>query len=174
MSDNSQRFAGTRSAHRAEIAEDYCEAIAGLMRNHGEARVRDLASMMGVSHVTVSRTLARLRRDGLVAGRQTRNISLSDDGRRLAEASEARHAVVRNFLISLGVPTPQAETDAEGIEHHVSAETLAAMLWFSQGQRDPAQLAPQEPEASSRIDSAARSKRRTPNSSPRSSPRSTK
>lgn len=174
MSDNSQRFAGTRSAHRAELAEDYCEAIAGLMRNHGEARVRDLANMMGVSHVTVSRTLARLRRDGLVAGRQTRNISLSDDGRRLAEASEARHAVVRNFLISLGVPTPQAETDAEGIEHHVSAETLAAMLRFSQGQRDPVISDLQVPDAPSRTESAARSKRRVPGNPPRVSSRNTK
>jgi DtxR family manganese transport transcriptional regulator len=38
-----------------------------------------------------------------------------------------RHETVLKFLLSLGVSPETAEIDAEGIEHHVSAETLQAM-----------------------------------------------
>ncbi|MGB2159694.1 MAG: iron dependent repressor, metal binding and dimerization domain protein, partial [Candidatus Puniceispirillaceae bacterium] len=43
----------------------------------------------------------------------------------LAEASRARHRIVRDFLVTIGVPVAIAEEDAEGVEHHVSKETLA-------------------------------------------------
>ena len=42
----------------------------------------------------------------------------------LAEASRQRHKIVRDFLVSIGVPEAIAEEDAEGVEHHVSPETL--------------------------------------------------
>lgn len=103
------------------------EAIAGLIASAGEARVVDLAACLGVSHVTVVRTVARLQREGLVTSRPYRSIFLTDAGRALAEASRTRHEVVVRFLRSLGVPASVAERDAEGIEHHVSRETLAAM-----------------------------------------------
>jgi DtxR family manganese transport transcriptional regulator len=45
----------------------------------------------------------------------------------MAEASRERHAVVLQFLRTLGVSEDTALSDAEGIEHHVSEETLAAM-----------------------------------------------
>lgn len=129
--DPATRFDGIRSAHRAERAEDYCEAIAELTRTVGEARVRDLAQFMGISHVSVSRTLGRLTKAGLVAQRQSRPVVLTDAGRALAAAAEARHASVLRFLVALGVSQEQAECDAEGIEHHVSAETIQAMLRFT-------------------------------------------
>ncbi len=125
---STSRFDGIRSAHRLERAEDYCEAVAELSRRTGEARVRDLAALMGVSHVTVSRMITRLTSMGLVAQRQGRPVVLTDAGRRLAADSEGRHAVVLNFLLALGISRDNAEVDAEGIEHHVCAETIAAML----------------------------------------------
>ena len=103
------------------------EAIAELIAERGEARVRDLAEMMGVSHVTVSRTVARLVASGLAETEPYRPIELTDAGRRLAAECEHRHEVVLEFLLKLGVPRSQAELDAEGIEHHVSAETIDAM-----------------------------------------------
>ena len=116
----------TRREHASEVAEDYVEAIADLTHEQGEARVVDLARRLGVTHVTVNRTLARLQRDGFVTAKPYRAIFLTDDGRRLAASCRQRHAAVVAFLRSLGVPERTAELDAEGIEHHVSPETLAA------------------------------------------------
>jgi len=116
----------TRREHSTETAEDYVEAIAALITAHGEARAVDLARWLGVSHVTVIRTIARLQRDGYVSTRPYRSIFLTRKGARLAEESRQRHEVVQNFLISLGVPESIARNDAEGIEHHCSRETLAA------------------------------------------------
>lgn len=122
-----ERFRRTRADHRDEISEDYVEAIAELIKERGEARVRDLAEMMGVSHVTVSRTVTRLAAAGLVTTEPYRPIELTPSGRKLAEECERRHEIVLEFLLKLGVPRKQAELDAEGIEHHVSTKTIEAM-----------------------------------------------
>ena len=116
----------TRQENAMETAQDYAEAIADLAAIHGEARAVDLARRLGVSHVTVIRTVARLKRDGYVSTRPYRSIFLTDKGLRLAEESRRRHEIVVVFLRALGVPDAIAQTDAEGIEHHVSPETLAA------------------------------------------------
>ncbi|RMH26714.1 MAG: transcriptional regulator MntR [Planctomycetota bacterium] len=121
------RFRSTRAAHRDETAEDYVEAVAALIESRGEARVRDLATMMGVSHVTASRIISRLAGEGLVKTTPYRPITLTAAGRRLARAARRRHEVVLAFLRSIGVPARQAEIDAEGIEHHVSEATVRAM-----------------------------------------------
>jgi DtxR family manganese transport transcriptional regulator len=116
----------TRRDHATETAEDYSEAIAELVRETGEARPTDLARRLGVSHVTVIRTVARLQRDGYVSTRPYRSIFLTGKGAKLAANSRRRHEVVFRFLCGLGVPEGVALADAEGIEHHVSPETMAA------------------------------------------------
>jgi len=116
----------TRREHASETAEDYVEAIADLTAQQGEARVVDLARRLGVTHVTVNRTLGRLQREGYVSVQPYRAIFLTDPGRKLAAECQHRHSVVVAFLRSLGVPEKSAEIDAEGIEHHVSPATLAA------------------------------------------------
>jgi DtxR family manganese transport transcriptional regulator len=104
--------------------------IAELIATSGEARLTDLARGLGVTHVTASRTVRRLQRQGLVTAQPYRSIFLTAAGRNLARESRNRHEVVVRFLTSLGVPPTIAESDAEGIEHHVSRETLAAFLKF--------------------------------------------
>ncbi|HZI31992.1 MAG TPA: manganese-binding transcriptional regulator MntR [Candidatus Binatia bacterium] len=121
-----ENFRRLRRDHAGEIAQDYVEAIADLAVSVGEARVVDLARRLGVTHVTVNRTLARLQRAGYVNTRPYRAIFLTDAGRKLAEESKQRHETVVAFLQSLGVSKKVAQMDAEGIEHHVSPETLAA------------------------------------------------
>ncbi|MFN7613620.1 MAG: manganese-binding transcriptional regulator MntR [Phycisphaerae bacterium] len=118
--------ASVRAAHANELAEDYVEAIAMLIQTQGEARVVDLAKLMGVSHVTVVRTVARLQREKLVNSQPYRAIFLTAAGERLARRSRERHALVVAILRSLGVPARISERDAEGIEHHCSPQTLAA------------------------------------------------
>ncbi len=116
----------TREEHAQETAQDYVELIAELIEQTGEARAIDLAHRLGVTHVTVGRTIRRLQRDGFVTAQPYRSIFLTDTGRKLAEESRRRHEIVFAFLKSLGIPEVVAHSDAEGIEHHVSPETLAA------------------------------------------------
>lgn len=116
----------TRKEHAMETAEDYVEAIFDLKEIHGEARTVDLAKRLGVSHVTVSRTLGRLQRDGYISTEPYRSVFLTEKGRELALESRKRHEIVVAFLHALGIPDPIAQADAEGIEHHCSPETLIA------------------------------------------------
>ena len=118
----------TRKDHSQELAQDYVELIAELIAKTGEARLTDLARGLGVTHVTANRTIKRLQRQGLVTSEPYRSIFLTGSGRSLARESRDRHETVVRFLVSLGVPSGVAESDAEGIEHHVSRETLAAFV----------------------------------------------
>ncbi len=120
-----------RSAHATETAEDYTEVIADLIAINGEARVVDVARKLGVSHVTVTRTVARLQRDGWLKAQPYRAIFLTDAGAKLAVRAKRRHDAVVRFLIALGVDELTAHADAEGIEHHVSPKTLAALERFA-------------------------------------------
>jgi DtxR family manganese transport transcriptional regulator len=120
--------ARTRKDHSQELAQDYVEMIAELITKTGEARVTDLAHGLGVTHVTANRTIKRLQRQGLVTTEPYRSIFLTPPGRNLANESRERHEVVVRFLTALGIPAAVAESDAEGIEHHVSRETLAAFV----------------------------------------------
>lgn len=120
----------TRQQHAQERAQDYVEAIALLIAETGEARATDLAKSLGVTHVTVIRTVQRLQKLGLVTTQPYRSIFLTASGRKLASQARARHEKVIAFLTALGVPEHIAAADAEGIEHHVSPETLAAIDRF--------------------------------------------
>jgi len=124
-------FERVRAAHQQEVAEDYVELIADLIDVTGEARAVDLSERLGVTNATVTATLNRLIREGLVTKVRYRSIFLTEAGRRLAETSRERHRVVRDFLLALGVDAETAETDAEGIEHHISETTLAALRRFN-------------------------------------------
>ena len=120
------QFERVRVAQQTEKAEDYVEMIDDLINAYGEARVVELAERFGVSHATVNKVVKRLQRDGLVVSRPYRSIFLTDEGRALAGMSRARHKIVLDFLRAIGVGDENAERDAEGIEHYVSDETLAA------------------------------------------------
>jgi DtxR family manganese transport transcriptional regulator len=129
-----KRFANgharTRQDHSQELAQDYVEMIAELIAKTGEARLVDLARALGVTHVTAGQTIQRLQRRGLVSTEPYRSIFLTPGGRRLATESRRRHEIVVRFLTAIGVPLAVAESDAEGIEHHVSPETLAAFVRY--------------------------------------------
>jgi DtxR family transcriptional regulator, manganese transport regulator len=120
----------TRQEHAQERAQDYVETIADLIASCGEARATDIAKSLGVTHVTVIRIVERLKREGWVTTQPYRSIFLTDAGRRLAAKAKARHQTIIAFLEALGVSPSVARADAEGIEHHVSPETLAIFERF--------------------------------------------
>jgi DtxR family manganese transport transcriptional regulator len=127
----SASFQQTRRARRLELVEDYVELIGDLIAAHGEARQVDIAGRLGVAQPTVAKMLKRLADEGLVSLQPYRGVLLTGPGERLAAEARDRHRVVEEFLLTLGVSADIARRDAEGIEHHVSAETLAALRNFA-------------------------------------------
>ena len=125
-----RRFGQARSARSAAVLEDYVELIADLLNTTGEARPTDIARRLGVSHPTAINTIARLKREALATARPYRGVFLTEKGEVLAKRVRARHRLVVDVLIALGVPAEAAEADAEGIEHHVSEATLRAFARF--------------------------------------------
>ena len=126
------QFEAVRSAHQSEMVEDYVELISDLISMNGAARPVEIAERLGVAQPTVSKNLARLKREGLITHEPYRAIQLTEAGHILADACRRRHRIVVDFLIALGISTEIAEHDAEGIEHHVSEETLLKFQSFTQ------------------------------------------
>jgi DtxR family manganese transport transcriptional regulator len=124
-----------RRSRRTALVEDYVELIGDLIKKDGEARQTDLARCLGVAQPTVAKMLKRLIGDGLVAQKPYRGVFLTETGKVLAEQSRKRHQIVESFLLALGVSDETARIDAEGIEHHVSDETLAALQRFAEGRK---------------------------------------
>jgi DtxR family manganese transport transcriptional regulator len=126
----SAAFRRTRSDHSKELAEDYVELIADLIDERGSARGTDVALRLGVANATVVKMLKRLQDMGLVTQEPYRPITLTGEGWLLAESGRKKHQIVERFLLALGVGEETARIDSEGIEHHVSDETLRAMGRF--------------------------------------------
>jgi DtxR family transcriptional regulator, manganese transport regulator len=116
----------TRRARQTAVVEDYVEMIADLIEKTGEARGVDISRHLGVTNATVNKMIKRLQQNGLVKTEPYRAIFLTEEGQRIAEWSRRRHEVVLAFLQALGISDETARADAEGMEHHVSDETLAA------------------------------------------------
>ncbi len=133
------RYQRTRKDHSTETAEDYVEAVAELSDRHSQCRLVDLAQYFGVSHVTANRIVARLVKQDLLRTQPYKPIELTSAGKRLAKSCRERHAIVRSFLIALGLDPATADIDSEGIEHHVSPRTVELFKQFVQrNQQRPA------------------------------------
>jgi DtxR family manganese transport transcriptional regulator len=131
------RFSKARSARSSAMLEDYTELIADLIAANGEARTIDIARRLGVAHPTATKTIARLKREGLATAKPYRGIFLTEAGRAMAERARERHRLVVDLLIAVGAPREAAEADAEGVEHYVSAATLRAFEEFLRRRRTP-------------------------------------
>lgn len=127
----------TRTDHASEMAEDYVEAIFDIIDHSGVCRASDLVQLFKVTHATVNNTVGRLVRDGYVTTEPYRPLELTSKGKTLARKCRERHEIVRTFLLALGVSEATATADSEGIEHHVSPETLKAMRSFLKAQPVP-------------------------------------
>ena len=125
-----ERFGRARSAQATAVLEDYVELIDDLLGSEGEARPTDIARRLGVSHATAIKSISRLKREGLATSRRYRGVFLTPQGSELAARVRARHRLVVDLLVAVGVPEHCAELDAEGIEHHVSDAALAAFARF--------------------------------------------
>ncbi|HKN04071.1 MAG TPA: manganese-binding transcriptional regulator MntR [Buttiauxella sp.] len=132
VEEHVEGFRQVREAHRRELIDDYVELISDLIREVGEVRQVDMAARLGVSQPTVAKMLKRLASVGLIEQIPWRGVFLTAEGEKLAQISRERHQVVENFFLALGISPDTARIDAEGVEHHVSEETLAVFRLFSE------------------------------------------
>jgi DtxR family transcriptional regulator, manganese transport regulator len=151
--EQARRFGKARSARAATLNEDYVELIADRLAAGGEARTTDIARRLGVSHPTANKCIARLKRAGLATALPYRGVFLTAAGHALAARVRTRHRLVVDLLRAVGVGADDAESDAEGIEHHVSDATLAAFARFL-GQDPPPEAKSSPPEARSSLSDA--------------------
>jgi DtxR family manganese transport transcriptional regulator len=119
-------FQANREARRNVVVQDYVELISDLLAEGREARQVDIAARLGVSQPTVAKMLARLVSEGLVSQKPYRGVFLTEAGEKIAEEARRRHRIVESFLRALGIDEENVLIDAEGIEHYVGEETLAA------------------------------------------------
>ena len=124
-------FLESRNSHSDENTEDYLELINDLLNKRGEARIVDIATQLGIAQATANKTIQRLQKQGFVEKLPYRSIFLTPRGQAIAYKSKKRHNIVYNFLIKLGINKKTAKKDAEGIEHHVSGETLKKLEKFN-------------------------------------------
>ena len=105
-------------------AEDYLERIHELIESKGYARVSDIAELLGLTRPTVSIMVQRLSRDGYLSYEKYRGLALTARGAEIARRVRTRHVLLTEFLGLLGLDRAVISRDVEGIEHHVSQETL--------------------------------------------------
>jgi DtxR family manganese transport transcriptional regulator len=130
--EHALRFTRAREAQSNALIEDYVELIADLLVTTREARTTDIAKRFGVSHPTAIKNIARLKSAGLVESRPYRGVFLTEEGEQLAQKVRRRHRIVVDLLVCLGVSNETAELDSEGIEHHISNDTLAVFEQYLQ------------------------------------------
>ena len=124
-------FRKVRNAHKTENTEDYLELISELLSQKGEARIVDIANKLGIAQATANKTVQRLQSQGYIKREPYRSIFLTVRGQMIASKSRKRHNTVLKFLLNLGLDERTASADAEGIEHHVSEQTLKKMEKFN-------------------------------------------
>lgn len=132
VEEHVEGFRQVREAHRRELIDDYVELISDLIREVGEVRQVDMAARLGVSQPTVAKMLKRLATLGLIQQIPWRGVFLTPEGEKQAQFSRERHHIVENFFLALGISPETARIDAEGVEHHVSEETLEAFRRFTE------------------------------------------
>ena len=110
-----------------ESGEMYLETILILTRDKTNVRSIDVVEYRGFSKPSVSRAIGLLKNGGYVNVDADGYLSLTDEGREIAEKMYERHKLLSAFLVSLGVPEDIALEDACRIEHHISDESFEAI-----------------------------------------------
>ena len=110
-----------------ESGEMYLETILVLSQRSGFVRAIDIGEEMGYSKPSVSRAVSILRQGGYIHVAEDGGITLTEDGRAVAEKIYERHRLLSGFLISLGVDEKTAVEDACKMEHVISDASMEAI-----------------------------------------------
>lgn len=132
MSESAPPHSGTPSVPESvprttAAAEDYLERISALIKTKGYARVVDIAAELKISQASVTTMVQRLDADGLVKYEKYRGMVLTSAGEFVAARIAHRHELLTQLLRFFELPEDVIFRDVEGMEHHISSETLDAL-----------------------------------------------
>lgn len=113
-----------------ESAENYLETILMLSERLGHVRSVDIANELGYKKSSISVAMKNLRNKGQIIMDDNGFISLTEEGRQIAEMIYERHRFFKGWLIALGVDEKIASEDACRLEHVVSKESFSAIKHF--------------------------------------------
>ena len=108
----------------SEAMENYLETIFILSRKQPEVHAADICAYLDYSRPTVSVVVRQLRDQGYLDINEENHITLTAQGREIAERMYERHNILAELLISIGVPENIAFRDACKVEHDLSRETF--------------------------------------------------
>ena len=114
-----------------ESAEDYLETILILKNRLGQVRSIDIVREMNFSKPSISIAMKRLRENGYIEMDADGYITLLLPGLSIAQNIYARHRLLTEFLVQLGVSPEIAAVDACKIEHDISQETFEALCRYA-------------------------------------------
>lgn len=112
--------------------QDYLEQIDTLIESKGYARAVDIAAALGISQPSVSAMLQRIDAEGYVIYEKYRGVVLTDRGRQIARDIRRRHEVLTNLLRHFGLDEDTIYHDVEGMEHHISPQTLRVLALLTE------------------------------------------
>jgi len=107
--------------------EDYLEQIHNLIAAKGYARVVDIAQNLSISQASVTNMIQKLGAEGYLVYERYRGITLTDEGRNVGAAIARRHEVLTRLLSRFGLDPELVHRDVEGMEHHISRQTLEVL-----------------------------------------------
>lgn len=110
-----------------ESGEMYLETILILSKKQSSVRSIDICDYMGYSKPSVSRAVGLLKNGGYIIVDKDGYISLTEQGKQIADKIYERHTVLTSFLVKLGVNDETAVKDACKIEHDISDESFEAI-----------------------------------------------
>jgi Mn-dependent DtxR family transcriptional regulator len=110
--------------------EDYLEVIYELIKKKGYATQTDISESLNVSLPSVTKMLHRLDESKYLKYEKYRGINLTEEGIEVAENIHEKHGLLSEFFKMIGVDENVASIDAEGIEHHLHAQTLKKLREF--------------------------------------------
>lgn len=100
--------------------EDYLEAVLVLQQKHGYIRCVDVAGYLGVTKPSVSRAVKELSKKICLLKKDDGTLSLTEQGRQIAQQIYEKHQFFTKQLIEAGVPRDIAVQDACRLEHVIS------------------------------------------------------
>jgi DtxR family Mn-dependent transcriptional regulator len=111
--------------------EDYLEAIYEILALQPEVRAKDVALRLGVAASSVTIALRGLVRRGLINHAPYDVITLTEQGRALAEGVARKHGILKEFFLNvLAVEESMADECACKMEHVVPDEVLTRFVEF--------------------------------------------
>ena len=116
--------------HIQESGEMYLETILELSKAKSSVRSIDVSEHMGYSKPSVSRAIGLLKNGGYITVDEGGHISLTEEGRRVAEKIYERHTLLTHFLVAIGVDPQTASDDACRLEHAISDTSFEAVKKF--------------------------------------------